>query len=384
MALSLCDSFVPDPSVFYDTAKRSIPFITVGTPSVISSTALMERFSALSMTASVSVPPTTTSVLPEVPWQQDGYNTWSYQELKVNYIAAGAEEAPPILLIHGFGASGYHWRRNINVLAAAGFRVYAIDLIGFGLSDKPIIDYEAELWVKQCAAFLREVAGCSPERRAVVAGNSIGGFTALALAASQPDLVRGCVSVNGAGRFAPSAEEEEALRQIELAKAQRSEVEAAIGDAAEKAADFLGASLRRAVIYGAFFVTKQPARIQQVLRQVYPVAPDMADTSLVNSIEFPARDPNAPEVFYRIVSRNGNGPAQPIDSLLETLECPLLLLWGEKDPWIVSSTADRIQARAADFGKQVRRVSVAGGHCPHDEAPAEVNAGLIEFIRSLP
>ena len=43
-------------------------------------------------------------------------------------------------------------------LAAAGYRVYAIDLIGFGLSAKPIIDYDSRLWREQCAAFLREVS----------------------------------------------------------------------------------------------------------------------------------------------------------------------------------------------------------------------------------
>ena len=69
-------------------------------------------------------------------------------------------------------------------LAAAGYRVYAIDLIGFGLSAKPIIDYDSRLWREQCAAFLREVAGCGEAtgRRAVVAGNSIGGYCALAVA----------------------------------------------------------------------------------------------------------------------------------------------------------------------------------------------------------
>ncbi|KAL3895047.1 MAG: hypothetical protein SGPRY_013627 [Prymnesium sp.] len=65
------------------------------------------------------------------------------------------------------------------------------------------------------------------------------------------------------------------------------------------------------------------------------------------------------------------------------LEVPLLLLWGEKDPWIVSSTADRIQALASGMGKDVRRVSVNAGHCPQDEAPEQVNEALLAFARSL-
>lgn len=49
----------------------------------------------------------------------------------------GPEDGPPILLIHGFGASVGHFRRNFPVLVGAGYRVYAVDLLGFGSSDKP-------------------------------------------------------------------------------------------------------------------------------------------------------------------------------------------------------------------------------------------------------
>lgn len=56
---------------------------------------------------------------------------------------------PALVLIHGFGASVYHWRYNIPALVAKGYRVLALDLLGFGLSDKPIIEYSAETWRDQ-------------------------------------------------------------------------------------------------------------------------------------------------------------------------------------------------------------------------------------------
>ena len=56
--------------------------------------------------------------------------------------------------------------------------------------------------------------------------------------------------------------------------------------------------------------------------------------SLFSSIQYPAQNPNAPEVFYRVIAKNGNGPPVFMDDLLKTLKVPLLLLWGEKDPWI--------------------------------------------------
>ena len=91
----------------------------------------------------------------------------------------------------------------------------------------------------------------------------------------------------------------------------------------------------------------------------------------------------ARQVFYRIISRNAKGGPTPIDVLLARLEVPLLLLWGERDPWIVSAKGDQIQASAESLGRDVRRVRLDAGHCPHDEAPDEANAALIEFAASL-
>ena len=78
------------------------------------------------------------------------------------------------------------------------------------LSDKPAnIVYDAEeVWVSQCEAFLREVMGCGnvdvdgggERRRAVLAGNSLGGFVSLATCAMLPELVCGCALLNSAGR----------------------------------------------------------------------------------------------------------------------------------------------------------------------------------------
>ena len=72
-----------------------------------------------------------------------------------------------------------------------------------------------------------------------------------------------------------------------------------------------------------------------------------------------------------------------VDELIAQLSVPLLLLWGEKDPWVVSALGDRAQACAEAAGVDVRRVSVDAGHCPQDEAPEPVNRGLIEFASRL-
>ncbi len=83
---------------------------------------------------------------------------WKYGDLF--YEVKGARDARPLLLIHGFGlgASSYEWRKNIDVLAEQ-FRVYVVDLLGFGLSDCPNIDYTAEIFADLVSDFTQEVIG---------------------------------------------------------------------------------------------------------------------------------------------------------------------------------------------------------------------------------
>lgn len=58
---------------------------------------------------------------------------------------------------------------------------------------------------------------------------------------------------------------------------------------------------------------------------------------------------------------------------------PVLLLWGELDPWCTPAIADRIMAYYPD----ATRVNVNAGHCPHDETPGAVNEALLGWVASL-
>src|ERR1051326_8261059 len=83
---------------------------------------------------------------------------WKYGDMF--YEVKGARDAKPLLLIHGFGpgASSYEWRKNVDALAQQ-FRVYTLDLLGYGLSDRPNIDYTAETFTDLISDFLKEVIG---------------------------------------------------------------------------------------------------------------------------------------------------------------------------------------------------------------------------------
>ena len=63
---------------------------------------------------------------------------------------------------------------------------------------------------------------------------------------------------------------------------------------------------------------------------------------------------------------------------LDANKMPLLLCWGEEDPWIRPQAADKIQAL---YPKAIR-ASIDAGHCPHDEAPDAVNAAIRDFMEN--
>ena len=101
-------------------------------------------------------------------------------------LCIAGDSGPPIVLVHGFGASAYHWRYNIIELAKK-HRVFAVDLLGFGWSDKALVDYSQTVWSDQIADFIKEVVDDGP---VVLAGNSLGGYNSLATAARFPELVK--------------------------------------------------------------------------------------------------------------------------------------------------------------------------------------------------
>mmetsp|Transcript_4434 Transcript_4434/g.9943 ORF Transcript_4434/g.9943 Transcript_4434/m.9943 type:complete len:422 (+) Transcript_4434:304-1569(+) len=295
----------------------------------------------------------------------------------INYLEVGDSSKPALLLVHGFGASSYHFRHNIPVLARK-YHVYAIDMLGFGWSDKPIMDYDATVWKDQVVDFVQEVIlnrndDSKAKRSIAIAGNSLGGYTAMYASSDEriKENVKACILLNAAGRFRDPEAIKEPSEPNPIIKA-------------------ISSAIQRFVIACSFVYTKQPLRIEQVLRQVYPIDDSNVDSELVESIQTPAQDDTAAEVFYRVITKNGAGPQSYVDDILKELDCPVLLAWGESDPWIRSAAADKIQSLHAEFHgenvagengpKWIKRASIDAGHCPHDEAPDAVNGAILSFL----
>ena len=111
---------------------------------------------------------------------------------RIFYKTAGsAQSGVPLIFIHGVGAgsSSFMWRKNFDVLAL-DFRVYAMDLLGFGFSDKPsTAPYSADLYVEQITDFIREVTG-SPVN---IVASSLGAAYAIRVADEHPELIKAMV-----------------------------------------------------------------------------------------------------------------------------------------------------------------------------------------------
>lgn len=116
---------------------------------------------------------------------------WKYGD--VFYQIKGAREAKPLVLIHSFapGASSYEWRKNVDALAEQ-FRVYVIDLLGFGLSDRPALDYTAETYIDLIGDFLKEVVG----QPALVVAHGLSGAYTVMCAYRRPQLFEKLILVS--------------------------------------------------------------------------------------------------------------------------------------------------------------------------------------------
>ena len=107
--------------------------------------------------------------------------------LQFHALAAGSGNGPLLLLLHGFPETSHCWNREIPALAAAGFRVVAPDLRGFGLSSKPVgaAAYRIDLLAADIVAIVRALG----RERAQVVGHDKGGVVAWYLAGHHADVV---------------------------------------------------------------------------------------------------------------------------------------------------------------------------------------------------
>lgn len=306
----------------------------------------------------------TTARLPLLP------AVWNFRGASVQYLYAAppavTADTPAIVLVHGFGANCKQWRKNLGPLARGGYRVYALDLIGFGLGDKPspgaldvtgeLVAYNFDYWSAQLRSFVRDVVRAGGDSVVHFVSNSIGCCACMQAAVDEPTVCASNVFIS------PS------LRLLNVRK--RTWLQGAGASALMR---LLGV---RSV--GAFFLNAlaQPRQLRNVLLSAYKVA-DAVDDELLDILGRPAFTPGALDVFLAFIMFD-EGPIP--EDFLPQLAMPSLILWGEQDDFepIVLGRAFKQYETVKEF-VEIPNV----GHCAHDEAPEFVNENILNFIAQV-
>jgi pimeloyl-ACP methyl ester carboxylesterase len=280
--------------------------------------------------------------------------TWTWRGHQIRYAVQGSGR--PLILIHGFGAAIGHWRKNLPTLAAAGYRPFALDLLGFGGSDKPPLDYTLDLW----EALLYDFWATHVQEPAVFVGNSIGALLTLMLLAHHPQIATAGVLLNAAGGLNHRPEELNPVLRLVMGTFTKLVSSEWVGP-------FLFEQVRR------------KPQIRRTLLQVYRDHTAVTD-ELVDLLYEPSCSPGAQKVFASILTAP---PGPTPGELLPQVQQPLLILWGEADPWTPIAGATPYRSLAAQEPQRVKFVSIPNaGHCPHDECPTVVNQLIVDWLGS--
>jgi pimeloyl-ACP methyl ester carboxylesterase len=185
----------------------------------------------------------------------------------------------------------------------------------------------------------------------------LGGYAALNTGATYPEGVAGVALLNSAGPFNDGS----TLKNRQPSPIQRLVKWFALQDW---------------VAYLIFQNTRRKSVIRKTLEKVYLDKTAVTDR-LVEEIFRPSGDPGAAKVFASVF-KTPRGAT--VDDLLAKLQCPLMTIWGEGDPWM--KTRDR-GAKFREFYPSVMEHYIMAGHCPHDEVPDQVNSLIRDWVLSL-
>ncbi len=285
---------------------------------------------------------------------------WQWHGVACHWRVLGDPAHPPLLLLHGFAAGSGHWRRNVAPLAAAGWCVYGLDLIGFGASDQPAIRLDNRLWARQTRAFLEQVV----QRPAVLVGHSLGGLVALTTAVFFPTWVRAVVAVPLPDPTLLMAVPRR--RPPWLRRLQR----------------LLVVLLCRLLPLELLVPLIAHTPLLDLGFQSAYNQPVIGDPELRRLFARPARRPSAAWALRGMSIGMALRPrGATAATLLRRMAQPLLVVWGEADRLVPIEVAGTLQHHKPDL--KLERLPHLG-HCPHDEDPERFGALLLHWLERLP
>jgi len=272
-------------------------------------------------------------------------------DVRLHYVEAG--EGSLVLLLHGFPQFWYQWRHQIPALVEAGFRVVAPDMRGYNLSDKPlgVRAYRVELLARDVE---RLILACG-EQTAVVVGHDWGAIAAWIAAMRHPERVEKLAILNVPH---PARSLDGLLSPMQLLRSS----------------------------YMFFFqIPRLPEEVIRagdfgLLRSVFRSDPVQPEALTAEDIERYIEAIAQPEVltaslnYYRALLRN----PREMRALLQRVEAPVLVIWGEKDRFLSRRLAEPPRLWVPNLIR-VKRLPDAS-HWVAEDRPLEVNTLLLDFL----
>ena len=303
-------------------------------------------------------------------WGKSKY--WSYKDLRVHFRVTGEESNPPIVLIHGFGASSDHWRNNAEIFASEGFRVFGIDLIGFGKSEQnlqnKIKHLENQFWANQLASFLDEIVDIQKNGKVILIGNSLGALTAITTLSNRPELIKTIIA-------APLPE-----------PVFVNPIKFSFPNWLLKVKSFL-----IKIVFHLFplktlvNLISRTKLITFALQSAY-FRSISNDTPLKRIVTVPAKRVNASKALRAMCIGMSNRPnSAKGPSIIEKIQNlsnrpPILLIWGKQDKLIPIFLARKL-IKLHPWLKLT--IVNEAGHCPHDELPKDFNQIVMKWLKNL-
>jgi pimeloyl-ACP methyl ester carboxylesterase len=248
---------------------------------------------------------------------------------KIHYVEAGS--GPTVILLHGLGGSAQVWQLNIAALAEK-YHVVVPDQIGFGKSDKPLVNYRIRTYVDFLDQFCKQLK----IERASLVGNSMGGWIATHFTAAFPDRVDKLVLVDAAGYVPPKDLDTRTFYGLNPTTREGMKV------------------LLTKVFYNKLF--QSDAAVDQAIAARLAAADGYTINSITESII-------RGEDF--------------LDDAVKTIKRPTLIIWGRQDGLVPLAEGEHFNKDIA--GSKLVVIDQCG-HMPNVEKPADFNAALLKFL----
>jgi len=282
-------------------------------------------------------------VSPLIPHSENSHFV-SVDGARVHFQEFGDASKPTILLIHGYTASLYVWKTVAPMFADAGFHVVALDLLGFGYSDKPSwFDYAITSQARMVARFMNRIG----VGQAIIAGSSYGGAVAATLALDYPERVAKLILIDTVCN--------DNLKNRSIFKL------AAIPGIGEALTPFLVDS-----------------RAFQRYRMRGTLAPANHDLITDERVEGILRPLTAADAHHSLLATSRAWSANRIEQDAHLINQPTLIIWGEEDKVIPVADGHKLHGSILNSRLVVLKNC---GHVPQEEK-SELFAELVtEFCR---